>query len=129
MLRGKLTISAEELLNSMDLTDDASKFKAVGSNAPALLRQVLESPDPSTGLNVDQRLELLTWTTALGAMPCSGLEPRITLRLVDGVDADSLPMTHTCSRELHMPPYTDAAVLRAKLLYALAYKGDGFQIG
>ena len=66
--------------------------------------------------------------TALAALPVGGLgEHKITLRLY-GYETDdaSLPETHTCTRELHLPNYSSAEVLKAKLLLALEHIEDGF---
>ena len=34
---------------------------------------------------------------------------------------------HTCTGELHLPPYASAEQLRERLLLALEHRGDGFQ--
>ena len=66
--------------------------------------------------------------TALTALPVGGLrENKIRLRLYGpDIDDHTLPETHTCTRELHLPNYSSAAVLREKLLLALSHGGDGF---
>ena len=43
------------------------------------------------------------------------------------VDDVTLPETHTCTRELHLPNYSCAAIMREKLLQALDHAADGFQ--
>ena len=61
-------------------------------------------------------------------LPFGGLrENKIQLRLY-GVEVDdkTLPETHTCTRELHLPNYSNPAVLYAKLLRALEHASDGF---
>ena len=40
--------------------------------------------------------------------------------------AATLPETHTCTRELHLPNYSSVEVLRAKLATALEHIDDGF---
>tara|TARA_B110000046_G_C12681660_1_gene268802 strand:- start:377 stop:529 length:153 start_codon:yes stop_codon:yes gene_type:complete len=42
------------------------------------------------------------------------------------IDDETLPETHTCTRELHLPNYSSARVLREKLLLALDHGADGF---
>lgn len=42
------------------------------------------------------------------------------------VDDSTLPETHTCTRELHLPNYSSAAILSEKLTLALQHIGDGF---
>lgn len=39
---------------------------------------------------------------------------------------DSLPASHTCFNTLDLPSYTDAEVLRDKLLIAIREGGEGF---
>lgn len=75
-----------------------------------------------------QRLALFRWCTALIALPAGGLrETKISLRLYGPeVDDSTLPETHTCTRELHLPNYSCTAVLQAKLLLALQHTADGF---
>jgi hypothetical protein len=55
-------------------------------------------------------------------------ENKIRLRLYGPEpDDETLPETHTCTRELHLPNYSSPAVLSAKLLHALEHASDGFQ--
>jgi hypothetical protein len=68
------------------------------------------------------------WTTALSALPLGGMRSNpIKLRLYRGVDEDTLPETHTCTRELHVPAYSSSALFHTKLFLALAHRNDGFQ--
>ena len=71
---------------------------------------------------------MIRWCTGLGVLPADGLRDHtIKLRLYGPeVDDASLPETHTCTRELHLPNYSTAAVLRAKLSVALDHIHDGF---
>ena len=55
---------------------------------------------------------------AAGAPSCASAPHRF--------DDETLPETHTCTRELHLPNYSSVAVTREKLLLALAHAGDGF---
>mmetsp|Transcript_66378 Transcript_66378/g.110341 ORF Transcript_66378/g.110341 Transcript_66378/m.110341 type:complete len:96 (-) Transcript_66378:9-296(-) len=73
------------------------------------------------------RLRLLQWCTALSALPVGGLrENKIRLRLYEGADDSTLPETHTCTHELHLPDYSSFELLRDKLLLALSHINDGF---
>jgi len=83
----------------------------------------------SDTLGAERRICLLQWATALGALPAAGLaaDRKIRLKLYEGVGDETLPEVHTCSRELHLPPYASAQQLREKLLLALDHLADGFQ--
>ena len=128
MMRGSLVISASELAECFDFSANVSDFAQVGSHAQRFLRELVSDEHPSTGLTAEQRLQLLTWSTAFAALPCGGVCPRITVKLFEGRDDEDLPMVHTCGREIHLPPYSSRAVLRAKLLKALEHRDDGFLI-
>ena len=76
-----------------------------------------------------QRLLLLKWCTALSSLPVGGVpsEYKIRLRLYGAEpDVSTLPETHTCTRELHLPNYPSVEVTREKLLRALEHADDGF---
>ena len=53
----------------------------------------------------------------------------VVVRRLYGQEADdaTLPEIHTCTRELHLPNYSNARVLKTKLLLALEHATDGFQ--
>ena len=70
----------------------------------------------------------MRWCTALDAVPVGGLkDDKVKLRLFGAEPDDAtLPETHTCTREIHLPNYSSKAVLREKLLLALAHETDGF---
>ena len=66
--------------------------------------------------------------TGLTALPVGGLrDHKICLRSY-GPESDdvTLPETHTCTREVHLPHYSSEGVLREKLLLALDHAADGF---
>eukprot|EP00937_MAST-01D_sp_MAST-1D-sp2_P000642 g642.t1 len=46
---------------------------------------------------------------------------KITRKSCSGNPNDTLPSSHTCFFQLDLPPYTDAAKARAKILYAITY--------
>ena len=74
-----------------------------------------------------RRLQLFQWCTALGALPFGGLrDNKINLRLYEGSDDATLPETHTCTHELHLPGYSSPEQLRDRLLLALSHIDDGF---
>ena len=72
------------------------------------------------------RVQLFEWCTARSALPAAGLKEKIRLRHYD-VGTANLPEVHTCTSELHLPPYASAEQLRERLLLALEHRGDGFQ--
>mmetsp|Transcript_50447 Transcript_50447/g.139696 ORF Transcript_50447/g.139696 Transcript_50447/m.139696 type:complete len:160 (-) Transcript_50447:100-579(-) len=132
MLCGRRTLSSQELLecfalpSSSDAEAAAAGFDAVGSAVPAFFEAALR--DDSL-FDEAHRLQLLTWCTALTALPVGGLrENKIRLRLYGpDIDDHTLPETHTCTRELHLPNYSSAATLKDKLLLAVQHVADGFQ--
>lgn len=130
-LQGKIALTALELLACFELPSaseaeaEAAGFGAVGSSSDVHFEALLRD---EVAFGEGRRLALLYWCTALGALPIGGLhEHKIRLRLYGPeVDDETLPETHTCTRELHLPNYSCAAVLRKKLLLALDHSGDGF---
>ena len=131
MLKGRVTLSVNELLECFVLPSSseaeavAAGFKLVSSSFPRFFLDVLHD---GAGFGEANRLQLLTWCTALTALPVGGLrENKIRLRLYGpDVDDATLPETHTCTRELHLPNYSNATTLRSKLLLALSHASDGF---
>jgi hypothetical protein len=131
VLQGKRELSTAELLAcftmpsaSADEEHDA-KFATVGSPVAAWLEALLRD---ETFFTSERRFAMLRWCTALSVLPADGLRDHtIRLRLY-GMEADDhfLPETHTCTRELHLPNYSSADVLRAKLATALEHIDDGF---
>ena len=127
-----MTLSAAELLDCFVLPSTseaealAAGFSVVESSVPNYFEALLRD---DSCLDEARRLQLLTWCTALTALPVGGLrENKIRLRLY-GPDEDdvTLPETHTCTRELHLPNYSSADTLGKKLLLALDHAADGFQ--
>ena len=132
MLQGSSSLSAADLLDCFVLPSAsraevaAAGFEAAGARTHVFFEQLLRD---EAAFGAAPRLALLQWCTALGALPIGGLraEDKIRLRLYGPEEDDAtLPETHTCTRELHLPNYSGAAVLREKLFYALAHGGDGF---
>ena len=72
------------------------------------------------------RRRLFEWCTARSALPAAGLKDKIRLRHHD-VATSILPECHTCTHELHLPPYASTAQLLERLLLALDHRNDGFQ--
>ena len=136
MLRGKTELSSHELLacfawpdvGATPVAEAQAGFAAAGCDCPRYLREIILDESADTGLSREQRLHLLEWCTALTALPCGGLKEPIALRFWAERDADALPNVHTCTHELHLPPYASREQLRAKLLLAVAHGRDGFQI-
>ena len=131
LLQGKHTLSAAELIGCFAMPGDSVEeereagFAAVGSNVPRDFTTLVQ--DEAT-FHEGRRVALLRWCTALHALPVGGLkDDRIKLRIFgDEADDLTLPETHTCTRELHLPNYSSLSVLRNKLLQALDHESDGF---
>ena len=132
VLQGKQSLSVADLLDCFVLPhtsleeEEAAGFAAVGSHVPESFERLLRD---EAFFGETERLALLRWCTALCALPIGGLsESKIKLRLYGPeVDDSTLPETHTCTREVHLPNYSSATVLREKLLLALQHVDDGFQ--
>ena len=54
------------------------------------------------------------------------MKDKIRLRHYDA-PSSTLPEVHTCTHELHLPPYPSVAQLTDRLLLALDHRHDGFQ--
>ena len=128
MSQGKASLSTAELLGCFDWPFAASAAAGFGEaelrcDTPAHLRAVLgdEERFPEA-----LRVQLFEWCTARSALPAAGLKEKIRLRHYD-VGTANLPEVHTCTSELHLPPYASAEQLRGRLLLALEHRGDGFQ--
>ena len=128
MSQGKAGLSTAELLGCFDWPFAASAAAGFGEgehrcDTPAHLRAVLgdEAAFPEA-----LRVQLFEWCTARSALPAAGLKEKIRLRHYD-VGTANLPEVHTCTGELHLPPYASAEQLRERLLLALEHRGDGFQ--
>ena len=133
MLRGKTDISTIDLLSCFEWPDSLvsetqADFAAVGSSVAQYFREIVLDDSAETGLGSEQRLHLLEWCTALTALPCSGLKDLIKLKLYADADENDLPNVHTCTHEVHLPPYRSREQLRLKLLQALDHRHDGFLI-
>jgi hypothetical protein len=106
--------------------DDEAGFASAGADhVPTIFVELLQD---ASVFDEPRRFAMLRWCTALHALPVGGLkDEKIKLRLYgDEPDDESLPECHTCTRELHLPRYTSAGVLREKLLLALDHEDDGF---
>ena len=132
-LQGRRSLSAEELLDCFELPRasepeaHAAGFAAVGSPVDGYFEAVIRGEGGLGEFGEAERLALLQWCTALGALPAGGLEDKIRLRLYGPEpDDETLPETHTCTRELHLPNYSCPSVLREKLLLALSHGATGF---
>jgi len=128
MVRKQRAVAAEAFDEAKDALANIRALRAAGSELAEMERRqhALAAVDR---FDEARRLQLLTWCTALTALPVGGLrENKIRLRLYGPEEDDrTLPETHTCTRELHLPNYTSAATLRSKLLLALEHATDGFQ--
>ena len=130
MLQGKETLTGADLVDCVEWpwsSEEAAREAGFGeSSVPEWLEALLLD---ESEFDEPRRLQLLQWTTALRALPLAGLRnQRIKLRLYRDVDDGTLPETHTCTHELHIPAYPSRTTLRDKLILALAHRDDGFQI-
>lgn len=129
--QGQADLNADELLSCFALPSSsqeeaiAAGFDEAGARVADDFEELLRD-----GLLLDgaQRIALLRWCTSLTVLPLGGLrEHKIRLRLYGPEPDDcSLPETHTCTRELHLPNYSGPSVLCTKLLLALEHADDGF---
>ena len=132
ILQGKRELSTDDLLGCFLLPaasreeETAAGFTAVDSRVAEWFEALLCNAET---FGPERRLAMLRWCTALSALPVGGMhETRVRLRLYgEELDDESLPETHTCTRELHLPNYSTPAVLQAKLLLALEHVDDGFR--
>ena len=129
MLQGKRSISTEDLCDCFVLpsfwsTEEAHAAGFGESSLPLFFEALLMD---STLFDEPRRFQLFQWCTALGALPFGGLrDNRIKLRLYEGSDENTLPETHTCTHELHLPDYSSPEQLRDRLFMALLHIDDGF---
>ena len=128
MLQGRVSLSAVELLSCFALPSASPKAWAESgfsstSEVPAMFEQLLLD---EAVIDEARRLQLLQWCTSLSALPSGGLAEKITLKLYSDVDETTLPMVHTCTREIHLPEYQSIRQVQAKLLQALDHCEDGF---
>lgn len=131
MVQGQTEFSADELLACFTLpsssleAERSAGFADVGARVAEDFEVMLRD---GLLLDASARLKLLSWCTALTVLPFGGLrENKIQLRLYGPEpDDETLPETHTCTRELHLPNYSNPAVLYSKLLLALEHASDGF---
>jgi len=137
MMRGNTELSRDELLKCFQWPDlpgatvgmqEHAGFAQVGSDCPRFLREVILDDSTENGLSNAERLHLLEWCTALTALPCNGLKEPILLKHYPERGANDLPNVHTCTQEVHLPPYESREQLRSKLLKAVEHRHDGFQI-
>ena len=85
---------------------------AHASDAPAwsFFRELLQD---ESAFPPPRRMQLLEWCTSHTALPCGGLKRLVSLKLYEGASDADLPETHTCSQQVHLPPYTTRACLQA----------------
>ena len=112
LLQGKATISCAELRECFNWAHSAS------SHAVGYLYDVLGD---ETAFDESQRLLMLRWCTGLNALPVSGVTRKVVIRLAEVVGSvdGPLPVVHTCSHEIDLPPYSSKEVLLTKLTDAL----------
>jgi hypothetical protein len=105
MLQGQNHLTADELLSCFQLPSSSEEeamragFDAVGSRVASDFEALLRDGDV---LGASARLKLLRWCTALTVLTFGGLrDNKIRLRLYGvEVDNETLPETHTCTREV-----------------------------
>ena len=151
MVRGRLSFSPEELVGCFrwpepaapqPTAEGAAEGGAEGGAegaaeggaahtafvaASVLLRAVLSDP---TAIDEGQRRALLQWATGLNALPKGGLVNQaaglIKLLPYPHASEATLPEVHTCTRDLHLPPYSHRHVVADRLHTLLAHSDGGF---
>jgi hypothetical protein len=109
LITGKQRLSAAELIDCFAMPSSSVEaqieagFAAVGSNVPQLFAMLLH--DEAT-FDEPRRFAMLRWCTALAALPVGGLKQEpIKLKLYGPEpDDETLPETHTCTREVCARP-------------------------
>ena len=73
---------------------------------------------------------MLQWATGLNALPKGGLVNQaaglIKLLPYPHASEATLPEVHTCTRDLHLPPYSHRHVVADRLHTLLAHSDGGF---
>ena len=125
LVRGRVALSAADLLDCFDWDDAAQTFpppSRVLNFFHCLIRDELDEAG---------RRRLLRWCTARHCLSADGLSDKITLtghpeRPSDGSDGDSggaeaqrLPEAHTCWNEIVLPDYGSFEMLHKKLMRAM----------
>ena len=124
LLQGKVVLSEIDLLSCFDPPfASATAAAAAGfepdSPVPSYFEQLLRDKGLG-GLTAEQRLQLLSFCTGLGALPPGGLrDDKIKLRPLHAGGDEHKVEARTCSRELLLPAYSSAARLREMLLRTL----------
>ena len=101
-----------------------------GGSVGGFLRKLLgDGCDEACALDESRRFLLLRWCTGRSTLPIHGdLEPKVKVVLDDvgtGPVDQRLPVAHTCSHEIDLPPYSSVAVLSQQLNRALdAFDAD-----
>jgi hypothetical protein len=96
----------------------AGGYSAASPTVVEFWRVVIED------LTDDERSGLLAFATGSARGPISGTVELIIQR--SGTDTERLPSASTCFQILHLPPYRSRAVLKDKLLKAIAFSQTGF---
>ena len=137
MVRGRVSVSPEELVECFQWPEPAEATKLVHGKsswtaekfvlACRLLRGVLSDAE---AINEGQRLALLQWATGLNALPKGGLKDQTAglIKLLPYPDASeaTLPEVHTCTRDMHLPPYTYPYQVTERLHKLLEHSDGGF---
>lgn len=77
----------------------------------------------------DQKVSLLHYITGSFSVPIEGFKNlNIIISRLDG-NENSLPVAHSCSKELELPNYSTKEILIKKMNYALEEGSVGFYIG
>lgn len=126
MVRGRVSFSPEELIECFQWPDPAAAAKSFVL-ASGLLRDVLSDAE---AINEGQRLALLQWATGLNALPKGGLKDQaaglIKLQPYPDAGEATLPEVHTCTRDMHLPPYTHRHQITDRLHKLLEHSDGGF---
>ena len=125
LVRGRVALSASDLLDCFDWDDAAQTFPPPSRVVGWFQRLVRDELDEAG------RHRLLRWCTAHHCLSADGLSNKITLVRHPagpsdasegdggGVEEQRLPEAHTCSNEVILPEYTTFEDLEEKLLRAM----------
>lgn len=71
---------------------------------------------------------VLSFFTGSTCVPVDGYEPPLNITEGVDMDTDALPRAHTCFNQIVLPPYSSAAKMKERLLFA-SRESQGFQFG
>ena len=119
LLQGRAVLNVQDMVEVFDWKKAGDDWKTSDDSRDAVdfLRELLTD---EVEFDDARRLLLLRWCTGLNAVSVNGLDPKVKLlKDESGVADERLPLAHTCSHEIDLPPYSSKAVLCKQLRRAL----------